>query len=83
MMSRRMRYMEDITFVVICSVTNSKKVFKTVFQTTTYDLYGRRTTSYATFELKTEQVKSLRDAVAAALSKATPAPAAPAGKTGI
>jgi hypothetical protein len=64
---------QDITFVVVCSVTNTKKVFKTVFPTTIYDLYGRRSVYYATSDLNAGQVQSLRDAIAAALSKA-PAP---------
>jgi hypothetical protein len=73
--SERYRPFRDITFVVVCSVTSAKKVFKTVFPTTSYDLYGRRSVYYSTFELKPEQVQSLRDAVSAALGKSTPVPA--------
>jgi hypothetical protein len=81
--TEKYRPFQDITFVVVCSVTTTKKIFKTVFPTTVYDLYGRRSISYATFEMKPEQVKSLRDAIGAALEKAGPAPAvAPAGKSG-
>lgn len=81
--TEKYRPFRDITFVVVCSVTNTKKIFKTVFPTTTYDTYGRRYTTYATFELKPEQVKKLREAIAAALDKAIPTPAvAPGGKSG-
>ncbi len=75
--TERYRPFRDITFVVVFSVTNTKKIFKTVFPTTMYDVYGRRSTAYTTFELKPEQVVNLRDAIAAALDKSTPAPAAP------
>jgi hypothetical protein len=80
--SEKYRPFQDVTFVVVCSVTTTKKVFKTVFPTTMYDFYGRRSISYATFELKPEQVKNLRDAVAAALEKAPLPTAAPADKSG-
>lgn len=81
--TEKYRPFQDITFVVVCSVTNTKKIFKTVFPTASYDGYGRRYISYATFELKPEQVQDLRKAVSAALDKSTPVPVpAPSGKTG-
>jgi hypothetical protein len=81
--TEKYRPFQDVTFVVVCSVTNTKKIFKTVFPTTLYDLYGRRSISYTAYELKPEQVKSLRDAIGAALEKAGPAPATPpVGKSG-
>jgi hypothetical protein len=73
--TEKYRPFRDLTFLVVCSVTNTRKTFKTVFPTTSYDLYGRRSVYYATFELKPEQVQSLREAVDAALGKSTPAPA--------
>ena len=76
------RPFEEITFLVVCSVTNTKKVFKTVFPNTAYDGYGRRYTTYQVFELKPDQVENLRKAVSAALDKSTPVPAAPASKSG-
>ncbi len=79
--SDRYRPFRDVTFVVVCSVTSTRKTFKTVFPTTSYDLYGRRSVYYATFDLKPEQVKSLLDAVDAALAKA-PAPATKPGAGG-
>jgi len=79
--SEHYRPFRDITFVVVCSVTNTRKTFKTVFPTTSYDLYGRRSVYYATFDLKPEQVKSLLDAVDAALAKA-PAAATKPGSGG-
>ncbi|HTP59770.1 MAG TPA: hypothetical protein VMM82_12690 [Spirochaetia bacterium] len=79
--TEKYRPFQDITFVVVCSVTNTKKIFKTVFPSTAYDGYGRRYVTYQTFELKQPQVENLRKAVAAALDKSTPtpvpAPAAP------
>lgn len=82
--TEKYRPFRDITFVVVCSVTNTKKIFKTVFPTSAYDSYGRRTTYYTTFELKPEQVQSLRDAINAALSMSTPVvpAAAPTSKGG-
>jgi hypothetical protein len=78
------RPFQDITFVVVCSVTNTKKVFKTVFPSTAYDGYGRRYTTYQVFELKPNQVEDLRKAVAAALDKSTPTttPTSPSSKSG-
>jgi hypothetical protein len=72
--TEKYRPFRAVTFVVVCSVTNSKKVFKTIFPTTTSDLYGRSFISYQTFELKPDQVRSLREAVSAALEKSTPTP---------
>ncbi len=83
--SEKYRPFQDITFVVVCSVTNTKKIFKTVFPSTAYDGYGRRYITYSTFELKPEQVDSLRKAVSAALDKSTPvvpASSAPPSKSG-
>jgi len=78
--TEKYRPFRNITFVVVCSVTNTKKVFKTIFPTTTYDLYGRASISYQTYELKPEQVRSLGEAVSAALDKSTLTPqASPAG----
>ncbi len=75
--TEKYRPVQDITFVVVCSVTNTKKVFKTVFPSTAYDGYGRRYVTYSTFELKTPQVENLRKAVGAAIDKSTPEPVAP------
>lgn len=84
--NEKYRPFQDITFVVVCSVTNTKKIFKTVFPSTAYDAYGRRYVTYQTFELKPPQVDNLRKAVSAALDKSTPepmpAPAAPSSKSG-
>lgn len=68
------RPFRELTFIVICSVTNTKKSFKTVFPRAESDLYGRRYTSYATFDLKSEQVQTLRQAISTALDKSTPTP---------
>ncbi len=78
------RPFQEITFLVVCSVTNTKKVFKTVFPSTAYDGYGRSYTTYQVFELKPAQVEDLRKGVAAALDKSTPTqtPAAPSSKSG-
>jgi hypothetical protein len=77
------RPFRELTFIVICSVTNTKKSFKTVFPEVESDLYGRRSTSYKTFDLKPEQVQNLRQAISAALDKSTVAPAlAPTEKSG-
>jgi len=71
------RPFRELTFIVICSVTNTKKSFKTVFPEVESDLYGRRYPPYKTFDLKTEQVQNLRQAISAALDKSMPTPAAP------
>jgi hypothetical protein len=75
--NERYRPFKDVTFIVVCSVTKAKKSFKTVFPGSVTDMYGKRTAAYATFDLTEDQVKKLRDAIAAALQKAEPA--APAG----
>ncbi|HUI71901.1 MAG TPA: hypothetical protein VL354_15385 [Spirochaetia bacterium] len=79
--TEKYRPFQDITFVVVCSVTNTRKVFKTVFPSTSYD-GGRRIVTYSTFELKPDQVDNLRKAVSAALDKSTPPAPAPSGKSG-
>ncbi len=66
------RPFRDLTFIVICSVTNDGKSFKTVFPITVTNLYGNRMTSYKTFDLTTTQVQSFHDALTAALAKSTP-----------
>src|SRR5208337_1752703 len=66
------RPFQDLTFIVICSVTNAGKSFKTVFPITETNLYGNRTTSYRTFDLTTAQVQSFHDALTAALAKSPP-----------
>jgi hypothetical protein len=68
----RYRPFKDVTFIVVCSVTKAKKSFKTVFPGFVTDMYGRRTSTYATFDLTEDQVKKLREAIAAALQKAEP-----------
>jgi hypothetical protein len=77
--SERYRPFKDVTFIVVCSVTSARKSFKTVFPGSVADLYGKRTNTYATFDLTEEQVRKLRGAIAAALDKAVPA--APATDT--
>jgi hypothetical protein len=69
--SDKYRPFKDITFVVVCSVTNSGKSFKTVFPSIIAGMYGPEY-NYAPIELKDDQVKSLRDGIKAALAKATP-----------
>jgi hypothetical protein len=77
------RHFSDLTFIVLCSVTNTTKSFKTVFPQTSTDLAGRGSTSYATFDLNLKQVQNLREAISAALDKSTPTPTvAPAEKSG-
>jgi hypothetical protein len=66
------RPFKDLTFIVICSVTNAGKSFKTVFPITVTNLYGNRMTTYRTFDLTTAQVQSFRDALSGALAKSTP-----------
>ena len=82
--TEKYRPFQDITFVVVCSVTNTKKVFKTVFPSTEYDSSGRRLVTYQTFELKIPQVENLRKAVASAIDISTPTSVAPIspGKAG-
>ena len=70
------RPFRDLTFIVICSITNTRKSFRTVFPETTPGLYGQQSTYYQTFDLTTEQVQSLRQAISDALNRSTP-PAAP------
>ncbi|HEY9594566.1 MAG TPA: hypothetical protein VHE79_08815 [Spirochaetia bacterium] len=74
--SDKYRPFSDITFVVVCSVTNSGKSFKTVFPSIVMGMYGPQY-NYYPIELKDDQVKSLRDAIKAALDKATPEAATP------
>ena len=59
----------DLTFIVICSVTNKKKSFKTVFPETVSDLCGRGRTSYITYDLDPERVRHLREAISDALAR--------------
>jgi hypothetical protein len=82
--TEKYRPFQDITFVVVCSVTNTKKVFKTVFPNTEYDSSGRRLVTYQTFELKIPQVENLRKAVASAIDMSAPTSVAPIspGKAG-
>jgi hypothetical protein len=76
------RPFRDLTFIVICSVTNAKKSFKTVLPQAASNLYGRYTL-YETFDLNPEQVQDLRQAISAALDKSVPTPTiAPAEKSG-
>ncbi|MGD0724980.1 MAG: hypothetical protein ABSB63_05395 [Spirochaetia bacterium] len=70
--NEKYRPFKDLTFIVICSVTNAGKTFKTVFPITVTNLYGNRMTSYKTFDLTTEQVQKFHDALTAALAKSTP-----------
>jgi hypothetical protein len=70
--SDKYRPFKKITFIVVCSVTSTKKSFKTVFPGTVSDLTGNRVTLYSDFSLTTEQVQDLRGAIAAALGKASP-----------
>jgi len=66
------RPFKDLTFIVICSVTNDGKSFKTVFPISVTNLYGNRSIQYRTFDLTTAQVQSFHDAITAALARATP-----------
>jgi hypothetical protein len=76
-------HLSDLKFIVICSVTNAKKSFKTIFPETKADLSGRGYTSYSTFDLNTEQVQNLRQAISAALDKSILTPKAePTEKSG-
>ena len=75
--TEKYRPFQDITLVVVCSVTNTKKVFKTAFPDIAYDGSGRRLVTYRTFELKIPQVESLRKAIAVSVDKSTPTSVAP------
>lgn len=77
--TEKYRPFKDLTFIVICSVTNAGKSFKTVFPVTMTNLYGNRSTEYRTFDFSTVQVQKLHDAIAAALAKSTPDAAPAAG----
>lgn len=66
------RPFQELTFMVICSVTSSGKSFKTVFPYTVTSLNGTQATGYMTFDLSTVQVAKLRDAISAALGRSTP-----------
>jgi hypothetical protein len=70
------RPFDELTFIVIASVTNKGKSFRTIFPGYIADMYGRRRATYASYELKEDQVKNLREAVNSALAKATIAPTA-------
>lgn len=67
--------LSELTFLVICTVTNAGKSFKTVFPITTTSLSGIRSTTYVTHDLDLDQVQALRNAIEAGLEKATPLPA--------
>ena len=70
--------LSNLTFMVICSVTNTAKSFKTVFPVTATSFLGVQATSYTTYDLTPAQVQKLRDAIKAGLDMATPEPV-PAG----
>jgi hypothetical protein len=78
--TEKYRPFKDLTFIVICSVTNAGKTFKTVFPGTVTNLYGNRMTVYRTFDLTMPQVQNFHDAITAALGKSTPVAAPAADK---
>jgi hypothetical protein len=80
--SDRYRPFKNVTFIVVCSVTNAAKSFKTVFPGIMVGMYGTQQTVYETFDLKEPQVKSMHDAIKAAVDKAPLAPAVAPSKGG-
>ncbi len=71
----RYRPLRDVTFVVVFSVTNAGKSFKTVFPPAVAGSSNTRQTGNLTFDLSEDQVRKLRDAIAAAVDKSTPSAA--------
>jgi hypothetical protein len=70
--SERYRPLTEVTFVVAFSVTNAGKSFRTVFPPAVAGSGNTRQTGSQTLDLREIQVKRLRDAIAAAVDKATP-----------
>ncbi len=66
------RPFRELTFIVVFSVTNAKKTFRTVFPTSVVGPYNTRQTVYRTYDLTEDEVTELRDAIDAAVGKATP-----------
>jgi len=73
---------KDLKLIVLCSVTDTKKSFKAIFQNMTSDITWPRSISYRTFDLTAQQVQSLRQAISEAINKGAQAPVAPADKPG-
>lgn len=63
------RPLRDITLVVFFSVTHTGKSFKAAFGPSVANLYNLRPTGSQSFDLNEDQVRTLRDAVAAAVDR--------------
>jgi hypothetical protein len=72
--TEKYRPFKKITFIVICTVTNSGKFFRTIFPIA--QTFGTATTTtYKTYQMNETQVSKLRGAISAALDKSKPIPA--------
>jgi hypothetical protein len=81
--SERYRPFQNLTFMAICSVTNTGKRFRTALPYSMSTPSDQSYTSYARYDLTNAQVEKLRDAIVAALAKSSPIiPALPAAKPG-